>query len=180
MNRASEQRSAVTIEAHAGCGRPRLWYTLNPKGGTSMDPSFETCSRQYRGCVARRERDRARAHIPWTARRLSHARARLTRSALLMCCRFSLGDCPRRRGRRARGPSHRPHAHCAGHHDRHRLSGRGRHLQGWVFVRGLTTAASIWITAAIGLLFGAGLWVLARWRRLPRSALSHSFAFSKT
>jgi putative Mg2+ transporter-C (MgtC) family protein len=46
-------------------------------------------------------------------------------------------------------------------------------------VRGLTTAASIWVTAAIGILVGIGFGLqrlLARWRRSP---CLHYFAISK-
>src|SRR6185503_14309014 len=53
---------------------------------------------------------------------------------------------------------HGSHAYGPGHHDRHRLPRRGRHLQGRHHRAGLTTAASIWITAALGILIGIGFY----------------------
>jgi MgtC family protein len=62
---------------------------------------------------------------------------------------------------RARCDPNRSDADGPGHYDRHRLSGHSGHFQGSLTVRGLTTAASIWVTAAIGVLVGIGFWVPA-------------------
>jgi putative Mg2+ transporter-C (MgtC) family protein len=57
---------------------------------------------------------------------------------------------------RARARGDRPDPHVAGNHEGIGFLGAGAIMQEGLSVRGLTTAASIWITAAIGILIGVG------------------------